>query len=510
MMEGVTIGDPQAPASPGANGSAPGGYVPRPGTIPTLPVPDPAAWRRLHLVGIGGAGMRNVARLLLARGVGVSGSDLKDSHALDDLRERGATVFIGHRAEQVGRPDAVVISTAVPSTNPEVCHAADDGIPILARAQVLTALTRGSRLVAVGGTHGKTTTTSMISVIARRAGLRPTYVIGGDLNESGSGAEHGAGEVFVVEADESDGSFLLLEPAIAVITNVEADHLNFYRDAADVEAAFASFAGRSAAIVACWDDPGVRRAVAGFGGPIVRYGQGLDVDVDVRVRDVVLEAAGAGAVFEVDGAPVEVRLEVPGRHNILNAAASLAVARLLGVDVAAAVGALATFGGVRRRFEIRGRANGAMYVDDYAHHPTEIVTALDIAAGVRAQDASVRRVIAVCQPHRYSRMQVMWRETGESLVGADVAVVTDIYGAHEPPVPGLTGKLVVHALADAAPGKPIVYLPHRSDVAPFLAAEAGEGDLVVTLGCGDIGGVIGETFRLVADRHGPGAVDRRR
>jgi UDP-N-acetylmuramate--alanine ligase len=484
-------------------------YTPRPGTIPTLPVPDPSGWRTLHLVGIGGAGMRNVARLLLARGVEVTGSDLKDSQALDDLRARGATIFIGHREGQVGQPDGVVISTAVPMSNPEVRRAASLGVPILARAQVLTALTRGSTLVAVGGTHGKTTTTSMISVIASRVGLAPTYVIGGDLNESGSGAEHGDGDVFVVEADESDGSFLLLEPAIAVITNVEADHLNFYRDATEVEAAFRAFAGRAGSLVAYWDDPGVRRSLAGYGGPLVRYGEGLDVDV--RVRDTVLEAAAATAVFDVDGAPVEVRLNVPGRHNVLNAAASLAVARLLGVDATSAVAALEGFGGVRRRFEIRGRANGAVYVDDYAHHPTEIVTALDIAAGVRTKDPSVRRVIAVCQPHRYSRMQAMWRETGESLTSADVAVVTDIYGAHEQPIPGLTGKLVVHALADAAPGKRIVYLPRRSDVAPFLAAEAGDGDLVVTLGCGDIGGVIEETFRAVEERQGPGAaVERRR
>ena len=496
------------PTVPSGNGSVPSVYAPRPGTIPTLPVPDPAAWRRLHLVGIGGAGMRNVARLLLARGIEVTGSDLKDSAALDDLRAHGATVFIGHRAEQVGRPDAVVISTAVPATNPEVRRAADDATPVLARAQVLTALTRGSRLVAVGGTHGKTTTTSMFSVIARRGGLRPTYVIGGDLNESGSGAEHGDGEVFVVEADESDGSFLLLEPAVALITNVEADHLNFYRDAAEVEAAFAAFAERSGAVVAYWDDGGVRRSLAGYGGTILRYGEG--VDVDVRVRGIEPGAAGVRATLVVDGAPVEVRLDIPGRHNVLNAAASVAVARLLGVDVPTAVGALATFGGVRRRFEIRGVANGAVYVDDYAHHPTEILTALDIAAGVRAQDPSVHRVIAVCQPHRYSRMQVMWRQTGESLVGADLAVVTDIYGAHEAPVPGLTGKLVVHALADVAPGKRIVYLPHRADVAPYLASHAGRGDLVVTLGCGDIGGVIGETFQLVEERHGGRAVDRRR
>lgn len=483
-------------------------YVPRPGTIPTLPVPDASGWRTLHLVGIGGAGMRNVARLLLARGIQVTGSDLKDSRALDDLRDRGATVFIGHRAEQVDRPDGVVISTAVPTSNPEVSRAASLGIPILARAQVLTALTRGSRLVAVGGTHGKTTTTSMISVVAREAGLAPTFVIGGDLNESGSGAEHGEGDVFVVEADESDGSFLLLEPAIAVITNVEPDHLNFYSDRDDVEAAFAAFADRARALVAYWDDPGVRRSLAGYGGPIVRYGEGLDVDV--RVSGIALQAASATARLDVAGAPVEVRLNVPGRHNVLNAAASLAAVRLLGVEPDAAAAALERFGGVRRRFEIRGRANGAVYVDDYAHHPTEIRTALDIAAGVRSMDPGVRRVVAVCQPHRYSRMQLMWRETGESLAAADVAVVTDIYGAHEQPVPGLTGKLVVQALTDALPGKRVVYLPRRSDVAPFLAASCGPGDLVVTLGCGDVGGVIDETFRMVMEHQGTDAVERLR
>ncbi len=419
--------------------------------------PDPGRWASAYLVGIGGAGMSGVARLLLARGVVVTGSDVKDSRNVQALRERGAVVHLGHRPEQVGRPDAVVVSTAIPSNNVEIAHARREHIPVLTRAQVLAGLMRGRRSVAVAGTHGKTTTTSMISVILTATGRSPTFVIGGDLNEIGSGAEHGQGELFVAEADESDGSFLLFHPDIAVITNVEEDHLDYYTGREEIEFAFGQFARQAGTVVACWDDPGTRRALEASG-----RAEGLSM---IRFRE--------------DSFPV--RLAVPGRRNALNAGAALAVSALLGVPLADAAQALSSFTGARRRFECRGKGGGAWFVDDYAHHPSEVAATLDAARVMHP-----RRLVAVFQPHRYSRTEAMWRRLGESLGAADLVVLTDVYSAGEAPIPGVTGKLLADALAESSPGKRVVYLPHRSDVAPFLAGEVREGDLVITLGAGDI------------------------
>jgi UDP-N-acetylmuramate--alanine ligase len=423
--------------------------------------------------------MNGIARLLLARGIEVSGSDLKESRALEDLRRAGAIVTVGHRRDQVRSPDVVVASSAIPRNNVELAAARASGVPILSRAEVLAALMRGKRAVAVAGTHGKTTTTSMISVMLSRLGLDPTFVIGGDLNESGSGAGHGGGEIFVAEADESDGSFLLYEPEIAVLTNVEEDHLDFFSGREEIEAAFARFAGRAASIVACWDDPGVRRAVAGYAGTLLRYG--VMEQVDIALRDEELLPGEARANLQIDRKRVRLALPVPGRHNLLNAAAALGVARLLGLPLDEAAEALRSFGGVKRRFERRGEAGGATFVDDYAHHPSEVRATLD-AATVDGH----RRIIVVFQPHRYTRTEAMWRGLGESLAAADLVVLMDVYGAGEPPIPGVTGKLLVDALTEAAPGKRVVYLPRRSDVVPFLVSEVRQGDLVLTLGAGDI------------------------
>jgi len=471
------------------------GYSPPSGSIPTLPVPDLSGIRRVHLVGIGGAGMSGIARLLLARGVQVSGSDLKDGPALPALREEGASIEVGHDGALVDEADAVVVSTAIGLENPEVVEARSRGIPVLARAQVLAALSREGRTVAVAGTHGKTSTTSMVAVILERAGLDPTYVIGGDLNESGSNARSGNGDLFVAEADESDGSFLLLSPEIAVVTNVEEDHLDFFSGREEIEAAFAAFCRRAGVVVACGDDPGVRR-ILGDAIPAVTYGE--SPQNDVRVESVEIRPEGSSCVVRWIDAAQAVTVLLPGRHHLLNATAAVAVARLLGVEPAVAAEALGTFRGVRRRYERRGSIGGAAFVDDYAHHPTEIAATLASArASTPAGDRS-GRVVAVFQPHRYTRTAAMWRELGRSLVHADVAVVTDVYAAGERPVPGITGKLVVDALAEAAPGKRIVYLPHRADLAPFLAREVRSGDLVLTLGAGDVTMVSEETIARLA------------
>jgi UDP-N-acetylmuramate--alanine ligase len=464
-------------------------YVPPPDSIPTLPIPDLSRLEAVHLVGIGGAGMSGMARLLLARGVAVSGSDLKDSTLLAQLRATGAAVSVGHHPDNVGSAGAVVVSTAIPSSNVEVVEARDRGIPVYARAQVLAALMADQRGIAVAGTHGKTTTTSMLAAILERAGADPTYLVGGDLNESGSNARSGEGDLFVAEADESDGSFLLLHPDVAVVTNVEEDHMDFYADRAEVEGAFAAFCRQARVLVACGDDPGVRRVVQGV-ERLVTYGEGEENDVRVGAVEVTRE--GSRGMVRFPEGSVEVRVASPGRHYVLNAAGALAAAREVGVAPSRGAPALAGFAGVRRRFERRGTARGAEFVDDYAHHPTEIAATL---AAARAHGAN--RMVAVFQPHRYSRTATHWRPLGQSLAAADLVVVSDVYGAGELPIPGVTGKLLIDSLLESAPKIRAVYLPHRADLAPFLAGEIRSGDLVLTLGAGDITMVGEETLALI-------------
>ena len=462
-----------------------------------MEVPDLREIRRVHLIGIGGAGMNGVARLLMARGIEVRGSDLKDSKGLEDLRAAGATVFVGHSPGQLGgpvggaAPDAVVVSSAIPERNAELVAARDRGILVLARAQVLAALAGGRRTLAVSGTHGKTTTTSMLAVILERAGLDPTFVIGGDLNEIGSGARHGEGDVFAAEADESDGSFLLLRPEVAVITNVDVDHVDFYAGGrAEIESAFARFAEQSVNVVACGDDEGARRALSLAGREAVTYG----VEPGNAARLSIVKADRSetrGSLFTDGGETVDLRLRVGGVHNLLNASAAVLSASLVGVEPEAAAEGVGTFSGVRRRFEHRGAAGGADFYDDYAHHPTEVTATL-----AASRDGG-RRLVAVFQPHRYTRTQALWRELGESLSEADLVVVTDVYGAGEEPIPGVSGKLLVDALAVARPGKRLVYLPRRSDVVGFLAREVREGDLVLTLGAGDITTIADEALERI-------------
>jgi UDP-N-acetylmuramate--alanine ligase len=456
-------------------------YTPPPGSIPTLDVPTLEGVAGVHLIGIGGAGMRNLAKLLLARGVTVSGSDLKDTKGLEELRRLGADVAVGHDPAQVGSPDAVIVSSAIGARNVELLEAHRRGIPVWARAQALAALAAGRRSIAIAGTHGKTTTTSMVAVVLEEAGLEPSFLIGGDLNESGSGARSGDGDVFVFEADESDGSFLLVAPAVGVITNVEVDHVDFYPGGLDeIERAFAEFASRCGRVVVCGDDVGASAALAIGAIPSIRYGVGEGNDWRLSV---IGEGPGgaSGLVVGPDGERVKVSLQVDGAHNLLNATAAIVVATLLGVAAGDAAETLAAFGGVHRRFELRGNVRGATFYDDYGHVPTELAVTLDVA-----RRTGPRRLVAVFQPHRYSRTQALWRELGESLREADLLVVTDVYGADQDPIPGVTGKLVVDGASEAATDTRIVYLPHRRDVVEFLVDEVRDGDLVITMGCGDV------------------------
>ena len=455
-------------------------YRPRPGSIPTLGVPSLDGVHSVHLIGIGGAGMRNLARLLLANGIAVSGSDLKDSDGLRELASAGADVRVGHDAAAIGRPDAVVISSAIDEANTELAAARAAGLAVWARQQAVAAVARSHRVIAVAGTTGKTTTTSMIATILDRAGLEPTYLIGGDLNESGSGAKAGDGDLFLFEADESDGSFLLADPTIGVVTNVEVDHVDFYPGGeAELRLAFAAFCAASGRVVACADDAGALEAVRLAGVRAVRYGTGPDVDLRLLVDTP--GPGGARGTLRLDGDDVPLALRIDGAHNLLDAAAAVAVAQLVGVGAGDAADALASFAGVHRRFEERGTARGARFFDDYAHVPTELAVTLAVARARRPG-----RVLAVFQPHRYSRTQALWRELGTALTGADLVVVTDVYGANQAPIPGVTGRLVVDGVRAASPDHPVVYAPHREDAITFLAQEVRDGDLVITLGCGDI------------------------
>jgi UDP-N-acetylmuramate--alanine ligase len=455
-------------------------YRPPPGSIPTLGVPSLAAVRRVHLIGVGGAGMRNLARLFLARGIEVSGSDLKDSDGLRELAAEGARVRVGHDAEALGDPDAVVISTAIGEGNPELAAARARGLAVWARQQAIAAFASDRRSIAVAGTTGKTTTTSMIATVLEQAGLDPTYLIGGDLNESGSGARAGDGDLFLFEADESDGSFLLTDPAVGVVTNVEVDHVDFYPGGEDeLRMAFAEFCARSGRVVACTDDEGARGALRLAGVEALGYGIGADAEVRLVVDSP--GPGGARGTLIVEGDPVPLALRVDGTHNLLDAAAAIAVGRVVGVPADDAAHALSTFGGIRRRFEHRGSVRGAEFFDDYAHVPTELAVTLEVARARRPG-----RVVAVFQPHRYSRTQALWRELGASLTEADLIVVTDVYGADQTPIPGVTGALVVDGVRRAAPEREVVYAPHGEDAISFLAREVHEGDLVITLGCGDV------------------------
>ncbi len=458
-------------------------YSPPPGSIPTLHVPSLEGIARLHLIGIGGAGMRNLAKLLLARGIAVGGSDLKDSKGLAELQALGADVEVGHDPTHVAElvPDAVVVSSAIGERNVELAEARRRGIPVWARAQALAALTAGKRGIAVAGTHGKTTTTSMLSVVLERAGLDPSFLVGGDMNESGSGARSGAGELFVFESDESDGSFLLAPHPIGVVTNVDVDHVDFYPGGRDeIRAAFAEFMEQCELVVACGDDDGVRAAISLADAHVTTYGTDPGNDWRLAV-DAVGPGGARGVVTGPDGTVTELALRVDGVHNLLNAVAAVATAASVGVAPGAAADTLAGFSGVRRRFELRGAARGADFYDDYGHVPVELAVTLGVARRI-----GPTRLVAVFQPHRYSRTQALWRELGASLTEADVVVVTDVYGADQTPIPGVTGKLVVDGITEASAATRVVYLPHRQDVVRFLGDEVRAGDLVVTMGCGDV------------------------
>ncbi len=454
---------------------------------PVDPVPV-AELGRVHFAAIGGAGMSGIARIMLARGVTVSGRDSADSPLLAELAAAGARVTVGHAAENLGSADTLVVSSAIRADNPELLEAQRRGIRVLHRAAALASVMLGHQAIAVAGTHGKTTTTSMITTVLLHSGADPSYVIGGILAATGAGAARGGGSAFVVEADESDGSFLMFAPDAAVVTSVEADHLDNYGTLAAIEAAFAAFAGKisdGGLLLACADDPGAR-ALAGTVRPgVTALTYGTAAGASYRVSDItargmstlLMVTGGPGTVLAGAG-PVQLEIAVPGRHNALNAAAAFGLTVQVGVAVADVVAGLAAYRGARRRMELKGEADGVQVIDSYAHHPTEL--AADLAA---ARDiATGGRVIAIFQPHLFSRTRLFATEFGAALGQADEVLVLDVYAAREDPEPGVTGRLI----ADAVPGGAAVFLPDRAAIPAAAAGLAKPGDLVLTMGAGDV------------------------
>ena len=454
----------------------------------------------VFIVGIGGAGMSGIARILVAQGANVSGSDAKDSRRIDALRAIGVTVHIGHSGDWVEGVDTLVFSTAIPVSNPERRAAQERGIPELTRADALVAVMSGSRGVAVSGTHGKTTTTSMLTVALQHCGADPSFAIGSELNETGANAHLGSGEIFVVEADESDGAFLQLAAVAAIVTNVEADHLNHWGSLAAIEQGFLDFACNVRAndgfVTVCIDDDGGRRlaeAASALGVDVRTYGSREGAHYQLVEPRLV----GRGWEFSVvrDGAIIgTVRLQVPGMHNALNALAALVTGIGLGFQSDQLILGLAEFSGTRRRFDFKGEANGVRVFDDYAHHPTEIDATLRAARDVVGDG----RLIVAFQAHHYYRTAHFMKEFGAALGLADEVVVLEVYAPGETPIPGASGQTMASSVP--LPQGQVRFEPSWSAVPGALVARARPGDLIMTLGAGDIGLLGGEVLELLAER----------
>lgn len=434
--------------------------------------------RRVHFIGVGGVGMSAIAKVLIEQGIGVSGSDLKRSRAVTTLEAMGAEIRVGHAADAVEGADLVVRSSAIPDHNPELKKAVELDLPVLSRGEALAEVLRTTKSIVVAGTHGKTTTTSMIVSILRCADTDPTYLVGGGLNDSGTNGRYGKGPWSVAESDESDGSFLLLTPHIGVVTNIEADHLDYWPSLEALREAFerfvASVPAEGAAVLPSKDEDLIRKAT---GKRVVTFGAGAEV----RAEEVELRPEGMRFDLVVEDSSIEIVLGVPGGHNVDNALAAAASTHAAGISVEAIAAGLKSYKGVERRFQIRGTAAGVTIIDDYAHHPSEIRATLSAA-----RSGSWNRVLAVFQPHRYSRTIALSDEFGMSFGDADLVVVTDVYGAGEEPVPGVSGKLVSDSVCRSLPGRSVAYLPHRDELIAYLKNVARDGDALLTLGAGDV------------------------
>jgi UDP-N-acetylmuramate--alanine ligase len=444
----------------------------------------PTAMDRPHFIGIGGAGMSGIAKILAQRGARVAGSDAKDSPAVEALRALGATVHIGHAAAHLADDaSCVVVSSAIRADNPELARAAELGIPVVHRSDALARLMDGLRPIAVAGTHGKTTTTSMLAVSLTELGLKPSYAIGGDLDVPGTNALHGEGEIFVAEADESDRSFHKYAPEVAIVLNVELDHHANYASMEEIYESFQTFAGRivpGGTLVVAADHEGARELTRRLAGSVKTVTYGEAPDAGVRILSITPQGLKSQVTVDLDGSELTFTVSVPGRHYAHNAVAALAAGAALGVPPTELAPALAAYTGVKRRLQLMGEESGVQVIDSYAHHPTEMTADLE---AMRAA-AGESRILVVFQPHLFSRTRELGKEMGQALALADASVVLDIYPAREDPIPGVTSELIIEAARRA--GADVQPVHDKADVPAVVAGMAKPGDLVLTMGAGDV------------------------
>ncbi len=455
--------------------------------------------RKIHFIGIGGIGMSGIAEVLLNLGYQVSGSDLRESEITRRLAELGGKIAYGHRAENLREVDVVVTSTAVRPDNPEVLEAHRLLVPVIPRAEMLAELMRMKYGIAVAGTHGKTTTTSMIATVLSHGGLDPTAVIGGRLDLLGSNAKLGQGKFLVAEADESDGSFLKLSPTIAVVTNIDLDHLDYYHDLEEIKATFVDFINKVpfyGAAVLCLDDPNIQSIIPQVKKRFISYG--LATQADYHASEIEhREGQTAFSVFYRGERLGRISFRMPGRHNVLNALATVAVARELDLPFAAIAAGFADFGGVGRRFQVRHDAAGIMVVDDYGHHPVEIKATL-----AAARSGWDRRIVAVFQPHRFTRTQALFEEFVTAFYQADQLLVMDIYAAGEEPIPGIDARVLTEGIVGHG-HKDAHYLADQQAVVDHLLASVRPGDIVITLGAGNVWQVGARLAEVLKNREEP-------
>lgn len=456
----------------------------------TIAIPEATSapdFKSAHFIGVGGAGMSGIALVLHERGFAVTGSDLKTSRYIRQLSRAGVPVHVGHDAATIDevKPDVVVVSTAIPETNPELMRARELGIPVWHRAKMLSALGYGRKTVAAAGTHGKTTTSSMVATMLDRMGLDPSFLVGGVVEGYGTNGKNGDGEYFVVEADESDSSFLYLDPHIAIVTNVEADHMDHYGSLEEIEDTFRAFmelVGEDGTVVVCGEDPRLVELARSTGRSVLTYGEGAGHDVSCTP---VASPHAFGTDFTVvlpDGGSRSVSIKNnPGRHNMLNATAALTAAYALGLDTERAAVALSTFEGARRRFTHVGETRGVTLVDDYGHHPTEVKATLRAA-----KNLDFGHVVVVFQPHRYTRLQALCDDFVEAFADADVVVLIDVFPAGEMPIPGVTSKMLADKIRAAHPDKTVRYASDHRSLMQLLDELACPGDLLITMGAGDV------------------------
>ena len=470
----------------------------------TIAVPEATTaptFKSAHFIGVGGAGMSGIALVLHERGFTVTGSDLKTSRYVRQLTRSGVNVHVGHKAATIDevKPDVVVVSTAIPETNPELMRARELGIPVWHRAKMLSALGYGRTTVAAAGTHGKTTTSSMVATMLDRMGLDPSFLIGGVVEGYGTNGKNGDGEYFVVEADESDSSFLYLDPHVVIVTNVEADHMDHYGSLAEIEDTFCAFmrlVDEDGAVIVCGEDPRLVELARSTGRSAFTYGEGEGFDAVCTPR---ASSHTFGTDFTValpDGAVRSVSIKNnPGRHNMLNATAALVAAYVLGLDTQEAATALSTFEGARRRFSHVGETRGVMLVDDYGHHPTEVKATLHAAKSLDFQ-----HVIVVFQPHRYSRLQALCDDFVDAFADADTVVLVDVFPAGEMPIPGVTSKMLADKIRAAHPDKQVRYASDHQSLMACLDEVAQAGDLLITMGAGDVTAVGPDYLEYVASK----------